>query len=98
MLGDLEANFDSPRKVHDFITQLSRTLYIMPYKTTLRWQVGGPPVSTPLRGASPIRLLHHDNTASTSLYLAQSWYNLATLCLNGILSYVDFMDVIMGDI
>ena len=46
-----------------------------------------------------IPLFPHVNTAYT-IYLAVAFaiYNLTTLCLNGTLPCVDFMDVIMGDI
>ena len=49
-------------------------------------------------------VLTHVNTASTifsinkDLCRKAATYNLTTLCLNGTLSCVDFMDVIMGDI
>ena len=41
-----------------------------------------------------IGALPHVNTADTICAI----YNIATLCLNGTLSCVDFMAVIMGDI
>ena len=45
------------------------------------------------------RLSPHVNTACI-IHIVQSCYiyNLITLCLNGTLPCVDFMDVIMGDI
>ena len=45
------------------------------------------------------RLVHHVNTASSIFSTKQLYlYILTTLCLNGNLSCVDFMDVITGDI
>ena len=44
-----------------------------------------------------IPLFPHVNTAYT-IFTINAIYNLTTLCLNGTLPCVDFMDVTMGDI
>ena len=52
----------------------------------------------PGKSSRPLfRRFPHDNSPYTIFSIKLLYNNLTTLCLNGTLSCVDFMDVIMGD-